>query len=354
MASTRECYSSQSTSFISRRVNGSTFLVIEDDAYGEQPYIYIKIYAKYILITDTGCNNPRSKAPSLTSLRQYLETYPVPQNGDQPLNPSGKKGYIILCSHCHYDHILGIPQFLSANPKIIASNFDKSFLLDDLDEHSLCKYVEVSTPKYTIAHWARHLDFFTHSGVSFRIQFLHIPGHTPDSLAWYDLDEHHLYVGDTFYERKRSKPIPGLPDDAGQVPGLPATQAAIIFPEEGGNWIQYMSSLDLLLSFVLHQNMELRRQHGQRHEYPPRVKVGCGHLTYEGDGENMVLEVRALFERIIAGKVPVSGSGEKRGVIHDFWLESNESRYSVMAPRHLAEEARKYFHPGMANEHPDR
>jgi hypothetical protein len=164
-------------------------------------------------------------------------------------------------------------------------------------------------------------------------------------LCWYDIDEHHLYVGDTFYERKRSTQIPELPDGGGQVPGLPATQAAIIFPEEGGDWIQFMSSLDLLLSFVLHKNSELRRQYGLSHEATPRVKVGCGHLTYNADAECMITEVRALFKRIIAGKVPVTNSGESRGVIHDFWLESEDSKYSVMAPRHLAEEARKHFHP---------
>jgi hypothetical protein len=45
-----------STSFIIRRVNGSTFLIIEDDGYGEQPYIYVKVYPKYLLVTDTGAN----------------------------------------------------------------------------------------------------------------------------------------------------------------------------------------------------------------------------------------------------------------------------------------------------------
>ncbi|PSS08746.1 hypothetical protein M430DRAFT_54111 [Amorphotheca resinae ATCC 22711] len=333
------------TSFVDRRVNSSTLLIIEDDHYGEQPHIYVKIYPDYLLIADTGCNTPRSNKPSLTSLRQYLETYPLPSNNNQILNPDGQKKYIILCSHCHYDHILGIPQFLPANPVIIASDFEKSFLLENFPTHSLCKFKDVQTPKYTISHWARHLEFFMLSGVPFRIQFLHIPGHTPDSLGWYDIDEHHLYVGDTFYERKRSTRIPELPDGGGQVPGLPATQAAIIFPEEGGDWIQFMSSLDLLLSFVLHKNSELRRQHGLSHEATPRVKVGCSHLTYNADAEHMIIEVRALFERIIAGKVPVTNSGESRGVIHDFWLESETSKYSVMAPRHLAEEARRHFHP---------
>lgn len=331
------------TSFVSRRVNSSTFVIVEDDMYGEQPYIYVKIYSHYLLITDTGCNSPRSKKPSLTSLREYLETYPLPLNEHQPLNPDGNKQYVIICSHCHYDHILGIPQFLEADPVIVASGFDKSFILDDLPVHSLCKYKNVPTPQYNISHWASHAEYFSLSGTAFRIQFLQIPGHTPCSLAWYDLDEHYLYIGDTFYERMRNPPIPEIPDDAGQVPGLPATQAAIIFPEEGGNWIQYLTSLDLLLSFVVFKNGQLERQHGPSHHSVPRVKLAAGHLTYNADAESMILEVRALFQRIIAGRVPVAGSGKKRGVIHDFWLESEDSRYSVMAPRHLAEEARKHF-----------
>ena len=338
------------TSFVSRRVNSTTFVLCEDDKYGEQPYIYVKLYANHLLITDTGCDTPRSNTPSLTSLREYLETYPDPRNDHQCLNPGGSKQYIIVCSHCHYDHILGIPQFLSANPIIVASNFDKSFILKDLPIHSLCKYIDVPTPEYCISHWVTNMEYFRHSGVAFRAEFLHIPGHTPCSLAWYDIDEHYLYVGDTFYERKRNPPIPELPDDAGQVPGLPATQAAIIFPEEGGDWIQYMNSLDLLISFVVFKNGELSRQYGLKHDSMPRVRVGCGHLTFGADAENMILEVRAFFQRIIAGVVPVKKSGEKRGIIHDFWLESERSRFSVMAPRHLAEEARKHFHKSTASE----
>ncbi|KAI9047608.1 hypothetical protein LZ554_008321 [Drepanopeziza brunnea f. sp. 'monogermtubi'] len=189
------------------------------------------------------------------------------------------------------------------------------------------------------------MSYLSVDNTALRIQLLHIPGHTPDSLAWYDIDEHHLYVGDTFYERKRAMPIPELPDNASQVPSVADIQGAIIFPEEGGNWIQFMSSLDVLLSFILHQNTELRRRHGRSHDSAPRVKVGCEHLTHDGDAENMIHEVRGLFERIISDKVPVRSSQEKRGIVHDFWLEHTDSHYSVMAPRHLAEEAREHLHP---------
>ncbi|CZS99003.1 uncharacterized protein RAG0_07519 [Rhynchosporium agropyri] len=328
----------QSTSFTCIRVNDSTFLIIEDDAFGEEPYIYAKIYSDHILLTDTGCNFPRQKHQSFNSLRHYLESYPLTINGGKCLNPGGQKKYVIICSHCHYDHILGISQFTDANPTIIASGFERSFILDDLPTSSLCKYVNAPTPQYEISRWARHMQYLSLDDRAFRVQFLHTPGHTPDSLAWYDIDEHHLYVGDTFYERKRAVPIPGLPDNQGAL-------GAILFPEEGGNWIQYMSSLDTLHSFVLFQNMELRRQHGSSHGSTPRVKVDCGHLTYDADAEFMIREVRGLFGKIIAGKIPVTSSIEKRGVIHDIWLENEQSRYSVMAPRHVAAEAREHFHP---------
>jgi hypothetical protein len=111
-----------------------------------------------------------------------------------------------------------------------------------------------------------------------------------------------------------------------------------------------MASLDLLLSFVIFKNGELRRQHDLNHDSIPRVKVAAGHLTYGADAEHMIVEVRALFKRIIAGKFPVTKSGEKRGVMHDFWLESEGSKFSVMAPRRLVDEARKHFHQGKSSE----
>jgi glyoxylase-like metal-dependent hydrolase (beta-lactamase superfamily II) len=337
---------------VSRRVNLTTFLIIEDDRDGEQPHIYVKIYPNHLLITDTGSNIPRSKEASFTSLRQYLEAYPIPSNSNKCLNEDSKKKYIIICSHCHSDHILGIPQFLSAERFIIASSFQPSFILEDLPTHSLCKYLGVPTPKYTITHWVRNLSYLEipDEAVPLRIQFLHIPGHTPDSLAWYDIDEHFLYVGDAFYERERSVPIPELPGrDEGGVTSLRDhldLGSAVIFPEEG-NLVQFMSSMDFLHSFVMHKNGELRRRHQQQQDpsnesRPPRVQVCSGHMTYGADAEVKIIGVKTLFQKIIDGKIPVRRSQVERGVILDFWAEE-VSKYSVLAPRRLVEEAREHF-----------
>ena len=52
-----------SSSFTTRRINQSTFVVREDDLYKEHPLIYVKIHPKVplIVLSDTGCNEPSEK-----------------------------------------------------------------------------------------------------------------------------------------------------------------------------------------------------------------------------------------------------------------------------------------------------
>lgn len=347
----------QTSSFHTRFINNSTVLVIEDDSYGEQPYIYVKIYPDLLVITDTGCSSPRQKQKTEITFRSFLETVSIPHpaslfpfTNSQPLNPNGKKKYMIICTHAHYDHILGLPSFLLATPPpfIIASGHDKAFITTNLPTHSLCKYMHVPTPSYTVSHWAHHLEFLADpypgpDPFPLRIRLLHIPGHTPDSLAWYDVDENHLYVGDTFYTRKPA------PSSLGSALSLPEQDAAIIFPVEG-DLIKYMASLDLIIDFVKFENQQLKAQWTKADAFEEgivrnsqRVKVGCGHVTESADAEDMAVQVRELFLGIIKGSVPVVRSFEKRGELFDFWMEAADAKYSVEAPRILVEEARKHF-----------
>lgn len=317
---------SPTTCFHTTKLNATTFVIREEDIYQDYPLIYVKIFSEppLLLLSDTG-NAGYGLPPSikLTSLRRYLETFPVPSNSDRPLNPSGKLPYLIICTHCHNDHILGIPDFTtpSCETTILASSYDPSFITDHLEAHSGCRDLGIPTPEYTVSYWARHLEKITYKSRPLNIQILHTPGHTPDELAWYDIDERHLYVGDTCYELRS-----------------PFISTPIIFPREG-DWVQFMQSLRFLGAFIEEQNTQPT--------HAARVKMGCGHITSSVDAADMVAEVHALFLHIIQGTVPVCSSTEESGEVYDLWMESPEARFSVQAPRRIAEAARSHFaeHP---------
>ena len=307
--------------FTCSRLNASTFVIHEHDKYEEHPFIYVKIYndPRLVIISDTGCGGGDAGREHFHNLKDYIETFPVGVNDGKPLNPiEAEREYLIICTHCHYDHILGLKHFQTASAGILASSFDRSFIEEDLPVHSLCKFLAVPTPEDTVSYWADDLEKLSHKEKSLRLQILHTPGHTPDELAWYDEQERHLYVGDSFYER--------VAQDS-------SYEQAIIFPQEG-NWIHYMQSLEKLLRFVEEKNEEPDKA---------PVRIGCGHVTSSVDGVEILSDVRRLFQDIIAGKVPIVQEGEKRGEEYVLWKEAGESRFSVAAPKRLALEAAKAF-----------
>lgn len=101
-----------SACFACTRLGQSTFRIVEADKYGEFPFIYAKVYESVIVLIDTGCGGAaRDPGVKLTSLRDFIETYPVKQNDNKPLNSGGWKSYVVICTHCHYDHIGMVPPF---------------------------------------------------------------------------------------------------------------------------------------------------------------------------------------------------------------------------------------------------
>jgi len=109
---------SLSSSFTCRRINKTTFLIREHDLYNEHPFIYAKLHptAPILILSDTGCDEPSSehKQDRFIHLRDWLEHCPAHDNNDAPLNRGGKRQYIIVCTHCHFDHIGASRSFCAA------------------------------------------------------------------------------------------------------------------------------------------------------------------------------------------------------------------------------------------------
>lgn len=97
------------SAFQATKLTPSTFLVKEfNDIFSEHPHIYVKVVPSVntILVIDTGTGgNTNDQDVEVTSLRQFIETVEVNDNDNQPLNGGGKMIYVVVTTHCHYDHI---------------------------------------------------------------------------------------------------------------------------------------------------------------------------------------------------------------------------------------------------------
>ncbi|KAM5349239.1 hypothetical protein ACJ41O_005746 [Fusarium nematophilum] len=279
------------TCFSASRLNATTFSIIEDDAWRENPYIYVKLFPSNLVLIDTGCGGAaEDRGVELRSLRTFIETFPVEDNDGAPLNENGTRNYVVICTHCHFDHIGGIEQFTDAQSKIWASAYDRDFIEGSgrLPQSSLCRLVGMETPNYRVTHWADDGQHVVDSrGDGLGLALYQTPGHTPDQLAIWDPQERFLFVGDTIYE-----------------------WAPILFPPEG-SITAYSETIGKLKNLVRGWNEENGATEAQ--PLAPRVKMACGHNTRDVDALEMLTVVdQALLDAVELRIQRVDG-GVKRG-----------------------------------------
>ena len=315
----------------------NTFLIREYDQYGEFPHIYAKICRsahpnscrkgrvyresntsggskgrlceqdrvearRVIVLSDTGCGtevlNPcfSREHPSTYSndsaidktwtARTEPEVWNLHTFLEYTINPGGKTPYLVITTHCHYDHIMGIGKLPPTSmtgcnqppPTIVlTSSRSKEFVTPytSLQKHSLCGTLNLSAPEYNVGIWAEdmskveHLYFNFYStpvaSISTPFTTLHTPGHTPDSLSWYDEDLRLFCVGDSFYVKETA-----TTRDAkwGSEPPMP-----VIFNLES-DLADWWRSLKKVLKFVREKNAEV--EDGNEQHVASRVKPPNG------------------------------------------------------------------------------
>lgn len=297
----------QVPAFTARRLTQTTFLIIEwDDIFNEHPFIYAKVVpsANTILIMDTGCggatHNPEI---GLKSLREFIETVDVPDNNGKPLNEGGKMKYIVVESHCHYDHILGVEPFATDSP-ILGSSHSPTFVSpENFPANSECNALGLRTPIYELTLVPHLHEITSSSGLSMGLTVLHTPGHTPDELALWDAGEKMLYAGDTLYE-----------DDP------------IIFPT-GGSLPVWFSTIDQLIELVKTQPDS------------ENVMINCGHATALRPALEVLRTCRKFMENVVSGEEPLKRRYLRRGT----WcveFKEDKGRFSLICPERLVLEAK--------------
>lgn len=365
---------------------GSLFLIRERDKYKEYPNIFAKIVApandsstvfdvsraRLIVLCDTGCGTN-------VRLRDYLNNDNPPEDWnigiflEATINPKNRLPYLIITSHCHYDHILGIKNLDLTRSIVLSSAYDKSYLTprSRLAKHSLCDELGITVPEYEVGIWAddlqdvivdRRLPRSTQP-IYTGITILQTPGHTPDSLTWYDntFSPPHIFVGDSLYERQS--------EDTKRAKWGRESPMPTIFTS-GSNLADWSSSMDKMIAFVKERNKELKlttseaedpdwmlvsQSPGQAYKNM-NVMLSAAHVTVSVDAEECLFDMREFMSRILRDEVPHRLVEHKNDsdiwlwddtldadATHKFetWQEAAKfGRFSVRAPLSLIEKER--------------
>jgi glyoxylase-like metal-dependent hydrolase (beta-lactamase superfamily II) len=307
-----------------------------------------------LVITDTGVGTDVARYSTLSSCSEPGNKNAMMEDKNRRwniatfishhLDPTKSIPQLVILSHCHYDHILGLAALLesrqistpvpSARVQILASPYDTSFVTPYtvLAEHSLCNSVGLACPKYEVTYWAEDEERIVYkhpdggeTGMELPIIILHTPGHTPDSLTWFDTEERVLYVGDSFYGQTSP--------DSETAPWGPEGSAPILFPNEG-NLADWWESVDKLLQFVAEQN------HISTATPSSNVKLSAGHVTANEDAETILVDVKRFMTKILRNEAKFEEMPTKRGEKFGMWTEEG-GRFSLGAPVRVVEEGGK-------------
>ncbi len=106
------------------------------------------------------------------------------------------KPVMIVNTHCHVDHVLGNSFFKNKFKIINAAHADDEFLLENAVETGKIFGLEVEAPPKSDVYLqeGKRISF----GNSF-LEIIHVPGHSPGSVALYSKDDNFILTGDVLF-----------------------------------------------------------------------------------------------------------------------------------------------------------
>ena len=169
------------------RLSDRLFKIVENDRFGQYPFIYVIVGDDKVVLIDTGVGTG--------DLRGFIEKY---------INQD-KLPYLVFNTHIHYDHIGGNYMFSKANAANVLDICmgDRNVKFSQNPMMSLAIGVNYEVKPFEVTRWVKHDEVFYLNDTAKqdvdRLVVWHIPGHCEDHIAVWSEGERRLFVGDTVY-----------------------------------------------------------------------------------------------------------------------------------------------------------
>ena len=149
-------------------------------AFGVNTYVLSDEFSGKCIIIDPGCHTSEER----NQLIQYIKT-------------NNLKPELLLNTHCHVDHILGNNMIKDEYNIRVESHKDDLFLLNNAIEHAgLYGFNLEQPPKPDVFLDEDDCIKFGQSGLT----ILHVPGHSPGSLAFINKEQKFIITGDVLFQ----------------------------------------------------------------------------------------------------------------------------------------------------------
>ena len=111
------------------------------------------------------------------------------------IRQEGMKMRAVLLTHGHFDHIMGLDDFLREFPVPVYAQEEEKILLTDAAMNASSEYAHAYT--FSSAQYLKDGEELDVAGI--KIRTLHTPGHTIGGCCYYLPEEHVLFSGDTLF-----------------------------------------------------------------------------------------------------------------------------------------------------------